>query len=231
MPVILRNVKTLKQMANFLQDCLVPSLLKSVEYTDTPDKTLVLTDNDDNVVLRILSKSGGYFRIYTSETSYYGFNGNAFPLETDTSTGLRQMIGCENGCIYHGVATDPSGYSRPFSFLLAKTNNGRIAVIVNNFGTGSDTSSQYENVNHIAFGDDTTFTSRTTFTPETGRQTMLNPFGTNPKLTESSVTPKAFYISRDTAYTLAMRTFTLNDEEFITNGYWAISTKVDEPAE
>lgn len=231
MPVILRNVNTLAQMANFLRDCLVPSLLKSVEYTATGDKTLVLTDNDDNVVLRILSKTQGYFRVYTSETDYFGLNGNAFPLEAENNIGLKQMIGCENGCMYHGAGTDGSGYVRAFSFLLAKTNNGRVAVIVNNFGSGTDVSSQYENVNHIAFGDDTTFTSRTTFTPETGRQTMLNPFGTNPKLTESSVTPKAFYISRDTAYTLAMRTFTLNGEEFITNGYWAISTKVDEPAE
>ncbi len=230
MPVIRRDISTLGQTANFIRDCLVPSLLKSVEYDDT-DKMLTATDNHDHVVLKIKERTGqtaGYFRAYRSETNYFGFQINQFP---NTSSTTLQAIGCENGCMFKGYITDGSGYGKVFALLIAETNNNEIATIFPQPDTASEATMLYTALNHIAFGDDTTFTSTLSFTPETGRQTILNVFGTNPKLTESSITPKAFYISCDTGYLKVMKTFTLNGEEFITNGYWAISTKVDEPAE
>lgn len=226
MPVIRRIVSSMEQTADFIRDCLVPSLLKSVEYDDT-NKMITLTDNDNDVVLTVKERASsevGYFRAYRSETNYYGFTLNLFPATTGSTT---QAIGCENGCIIVGSIVDSSGYGKPFALLIAKTNNDKIAFIFPLPETASQSSMLYTNLDHIAFGDDTTFVSKTSFTPETGRQTILNVFGTNPKLTESSVTPKAFYISCDTGYSSALETFTLNGEEFITNGYWAISTKVD----
>ncbi|MBO4734832.1 MAG: hypothetical protein J5614_00410 [Paludibacteraceae bacterium] len=230
MPVIRRDISTLEQTANFIRDCLVPSLLKSVEYDDTA-KLLTATDNHDHVVLKIkerVDQTAGYFRAYRSETNYFGFQINLFP---NTSSSVMQAIGCENGCIFKGYITDGSGYGKPLALLIAETNNNEIAFIFPMPDSASASSMYYTSLHHIAFGDDTTFISTLSFSYETGRQTILNVFGTNPKLTESSITPKAFYISCDTGILVALKTFTLNGEEFITNGYWAISTKVDEPAE
>jgi hypothetical protein len=134
-----------------------------------------------------------------------------------------EIIGCDNGFMFSCQVVASNGYSRYFSALFAKTNNDKVAVIFSGDNKASATGALIEGLIHVAFGDSATIATTTTFTPEAGQQTSLTAWKTNSNPGTVSYTPKAFYLDMHSGYDSGMGKFILNGEEYITNGYWAIS--------
>ena len=116
-----------------------------------------------------------------------------------------------------------TGYGRYMSALFTKTNNDKVAVIFSAENKSTAIAALIEALNHVAFGDSETIATTTTFTPEAGHQTSLTAWKTNPDPGVASYTPKAFYLDMHSGYSSGFGKFILNGEEYITNGYWAIS--------
>lgn len=218
------DIPDFPSLATWLTSVLVPGVCKSVEY-DSESAVITITDNDDNVVAEFSNNSNGkYFRAYRGESNYIQGSFTASNLIPYTGKEFN-AIGCDNGCIVYVECG--SGYTRQnFAFLIAKTNNNKVAFIFPNPG-GSNPAWYNTALNHVAWGDSTSKASTTSFPVEEAQQTIPHVFGTNADIGTTSVTPKAFYLPQHDNYGDGDRTgfgkFILNGEEYITNGYWAIS--------
>lgn len=226
MAITRAQVANVEALASWMQENAVPNIFKSVTYSDS---VLTATDADDNTVLTINGGTGAgnsaYFRAYRAEGNYIGLNGNRLP-----TSGNIQIIGCDNGFIIDSNMTDAYGYERRFAalFSVTKTNVSTTAnnkpAIVFPAALSATANAQYSSgLNHVAFGDSATIATTTTFTPEAGQQTSLTAWKTNSNPGTVSYTPKAFYLDMHSGYPSGMGKFVLNGEEYITNGYWAIS--------
>lgn len=222
MSIVRAQVANISELAAWMQANAVPSIFKSVTYENN---VLTATDDEDNAVLTIHGGTGnvnqGYFRAYRAESNYIGFTLSTFPMSTI------QIIGCDNGFIIG--CTIKIGYDDVnFAALFAKTNNGKTAIIFPS--SPNDTSPQQYTtaLNHVAFGDSATMSTTTTFTPETAQQTTLCPFGTNADVCTASYTTDAYYMPMGQNYNSGMAQFSIGNDHFITNGYWAIRTGGDE---
>jgi hypothetical protein len=123
--------------------------------------------------------------------------------------------------------TDAYGYERRFAALFSVTNNNKPAIVFP-AALSATANAQYTTaLNHVAFGDSETIASTTTFTPESGQQTIMCTFGTNADITDVSYTPKAFYMPIHSAYNSGIGKFLCGGKVYITNGYWCIDTEED----
>lgn len=220
---ILKNANQFKQ----LLDTLVPSIFASVELG--PDNQIMCLDANRNVMMEFSdrpngSSTAGYYRVYRSPNDYVTL-AEVNMIINPSESSVTNYIGCENGIIVQGTAVTANGYSYAMHFMITKTNNGMPAFIGVDFQQGGINFTRP--FRHIAYGDSPSFDTTTPATSEVGTQTVLQAFATNANLGTKSVTPKAFMVIRDTAYTLNFGTFTLDGVEYITDGYLAISTATD----
>lgn len=226
MAIVRSQITTLEALATWMQENMVPNIFKSVSYTLNAYNRGIMaaTDSDDNVVLGIKDGSdtegAGYFRAYRADENYIGVNLNYLPNPGSTTI---DVIGCDNGAMLSCSVVDTGGNGRKFAALFAKTSNDKVAVIFPSTLTSTDTARYYTALHHVAFGDNTTMSTTTTFNTEAASQTGMMSFITNAQPNTASYTPKAFYLLSHSDYTSGMGTFVLGGEEYITNGYWAIS--------
>ena len=214
MSITRERFAALSDFATWLQENAVPSLFKSVAFSSN---TLIATGDEDNVILEINNQT---FRAYRGESNYFSVPYlTAFP----ASNSAIDIIGCDNGFIASvGVSTQIGGGPYGFSFMATKTNNGKVAILFP--GTiAADAGLQYTtNLQHVAFGDSPTTATATTFTPESGNQTIITPFITNSDIGGKSYTPSAGYMPAHSNYGSGLNKFLLGADMYITNGYWCI---------
>ncbi len=227
MSITRAQVTSLADFAAWMQENAVPGIFKSVTY-DGNTNTATATDSDDNVVLEIVNDSGGHFRAYRSYESYLEIGVNAFPSTNSAENQIMQIIGCDNGFIVDMKVATSALYAGSFAFLISKTNNDKVAVVWPSEVNFTE-NQQYKNaLQHVAFGDSSTMSTTTTFTPESGQQTNFCTFCTNADITDVSYTPKAFYLPMHSAYNFGIGKFLSGGKVYITNGYWAIDTEQSE---
>lgn len=185
----------------------------SVTYTSNE---LTARDADENIVFSM----GGYVsgnlavRSYRSAESY--ITSGAL-----TSVTTIDIIKCDNGIIIDFYYNWNGG--KRFGILIAKTNNDKIAVISSAGGDNSTTTNYlYNKLQHVALGDSPTMATTTTFTPESGNQTVITPFITNADVGGKSYTPSAGYMPAHSNYGSGLNKFLLGADMYITNGYWCI---------
>ena len=224
---IVRGVLSNSTQFKQLLETLVPSIFASVELG--PDNQIMCLDADRKIMMEFSdrpngSSTPGYYRVYRSPNDYVTL-AEVNSIINPSEYNVTNYIGCENGIIIQGAAVTSNGYAYQMHFMITKTNNDMPAYIGVDFAQGS--ASFTKPYNHIAYGDNPSFNSTTPVTSEVGSQTVLQAFATNAYLGTKSVTPKAFMVIRDTAYTLNFGTFTLDGVEYITDGYLAISTATD----
>lgn len=217
------QVTSVEALAAWMQTNMAPNIFKAVAYDNG---VLTATDADDNVVLEIAGNAVGtpYFRAYRSSENYIGFNLRNFPNPGNSTI---DIIGCDNGMILKCSVVDTQGYGRSFALLCAKTNNDKPAIVFPS-PSSNDTAAVTASLNHVAFGDSATIATTTTFTPESGQQTIMCAFGTNADITDVSYTPKAFYMPIHSAYNQGIGKFLCGGKVYITNGYWCIDTEQTE---
>lgn len=224
--------------AEFVQENLVPSIFKAATY-DSATGTLTCTDDEDNTALVIKGGStsvgsGYYFRAYrTFAGSYIGQTFNAFP--NTSGGGNLDVVSCDNGMICTASVVNTSGYGKLFCFLIAKTNadatsgkpDGKPAIIFAGLESSMEMACR-QNIDHVALGDSATISTKTSFTPENAQQTTLCPFGTNADVGTASYTTDAYYMPMGQNYNSGLAQFSIGNDRFITNGYWAVRTGGDE---
>ena len=224
MSIVRAQVANVEALASWMQANAVPNIFKAVTYADS---VLTATDADDNTVLEIKGGTGAgnsaFFRAYRAAGNYIGLNGNKLP-----TSGNIQIICCDNGFIIDSSMTDGSGYERRFAALFSVTNNNKPAIVFPAALSATANAQYSSGLNHVAFGDSATMVTTTTFTPETAQQTTLCPFGTNADVGTASYTTDAYYMPMGQNYNSGMAQFSIGNDHFITNGYWAIRTGGDE---
>lgn len=224
MSIARAQVANVEALASWMQENAVPNIFKSVTYSNS---VLTATDADDNVVLSIKGAQNGsdYLRAYRAENSYLEIAFAEFPNHSNTI----EVIGCDNGFIIDCIVFYTSNYySRQFCALFTKTNNEKVAIIFPSTLSATASSSYTTALNHVAFGDNATTSTTTTFTPENAQQTTLCPFGTNADVGTASYTTDAYYMPMGQNYNSGLAQFSIGNDHFITNGYWAIRTGGDE---
>ena len=227
MSIIRSQVTSLAAFAAWMQGNAVPSLFKAVEYDSETDTTSA-TDADDNVVLEIKNGNDGHLRAYRGENNYLEIALTQFPATNTEENKRINIIGCGNGFIVDMKVGTRQGTGFAFAFMISKTNNDKIAIIFPS-AVGYTAAQQFTtNIQHVALGDSTTISTTTTFTPETAQQTTLCPFGTNADVGTASYTTDAYYMPMGQNYTSGLAQFSIGNDHFITNGYWAIRTGGDE---
>jgi len=159
--------------------------------------------------------SGKFTAYKSASVSRYVTGGSGY------SAQIPEVMTCKNGVII-GLGDPVYAYA-----IITKTNGGETATIIgaNSSGVSYACGTFY----CTAWGDDTTLTASTAFTPRDANQTCLVPFMTDAPYGRSNIsfTPYAFYIPQGQYYNLGMGTFWTTDgstfnKEYITNGYWAI---------
>jgi len=221
MSIIRSQVTSLEDFAVWMQGNAVPSLFKAVEY-DSETDTASATDADDNVVLEIKNGTDGHFRAYRGENNYLEIALTQFPAPNTEENKRINVIGCGNGFIVDMKIGTRQGTGFGFAFMLSKTNNDKIAIIFPS-SVGYAEAMQFKtNIQHVAFGDSQTMSTTTTFTPESGNQTVITPFITNADVGGKSYTPSAGYMPAHSNYGSGLNKFLLGADMYITNGYWCI---------
>lgn len=203
-------------LASWLQENTMPSLFKSVTYENN---VIECYDDNDNLVLKIDNNGGIY--AYRAEN-------NAITMIPDyTGIGANEidLIACDNGFIIENLYY--TAQTGKIILMVSKTNNGVPAVIFS-YLYNNKTVPYYTSIKHVAFGDNATLATNTTFTPESGQQTNFCTFCTNADIEDVSYTPKAFYLPMHSAYNSGIGKFLSGGKVYITNGYWAIDTEQTE---
>lgn len=213
MSITRTQVTSNAELAAWMQENAVPNIFKSVSY-DSSSRTITATDDSDNLVLSI---EPAKLKAYRAENNAIEYSDS---YELIASSWPTQVIGCDNGFLTVG-RYGPNGSSR-FALLVAKTNNGEPAIIFNRYGSATDNQIFYNGVKHVAFGDSPTMSTTTTFTPESGNQTVITPFITNADVGGKSYTPSAGYMPAHSNYGSGLNKFLLGADMYITNGYWCI---------
>lgn len=215
MPVVISTISSLQQFAIWLLDHATPNIFKSVTM-ETSD-TMIATDYNDNVVLRVNTV---YLRAYRAYGNYLEYSSGGYSLFSDTWPA--PIIGCDNGFML--TTRHKVGGSSRVTILVSLTNNGEPGIMFNSYGSSTDTRLYTSDVKHVAFGDHPTLSTTLTFTPESAGQTVLAPFATDPEVGSISYTPYAFYMPVSQSYGIGFGKFRLGSDTYITNGYWCIKT-------
>ena len=212
MAITRANIAGRAALAEWLQANAVPKYFSSVTYTDGVTQGF---DEDGNKILEIGSTGGIYS--YSSANSYQSWTSETYSL-----IGARtiNLIACDNGILFENSYSGSGGNGK-IMVAITKTNNDKTAFIFSG-NSSSTVSGYYTGLRHVAWGDNDTVTSTTTFTPENGMQTVLVPFVTNADIESVSYTPDAFWISMNFNYNMGIGKFRMGGDMFISNGYWAV---------
>lgn len=177
-------------------------------------ETYQAADLDGNIVFKFTANDFTAYR--TNGANPVSTNGGNQYFSSTTS-----IIMCDNGIIL-----DSSYYwnfTRKFGALIAKTNTDKIACVFSYGGTDTQSDNYlYKKLQHVALGDSTTISTTTTFTPESGNQTVITPFITNADVGGKSYTPSAGYMPAHSNYGSGLNKFLFGADMYITNGYWCI---------
>lgn len=189
----------------------------------------VIQNGNQDYTVKDLDGNDIFRFAYTQFMAYRtnGANPISIPAGATGLFGTTDVIMCDNGIV---LDTSYSyNVSRKFGLLIAKTNNDKIACVFSYGGTVTTNDNYlYTQLQHVALGDSTTMSTTTTFTPETAQQTTLCPFGTNADVGTASYTTDAYYMPMGQNYNSGLAQFSIGNDHFITNGYWAIRTGGDE---
>ena len=207
------NLNRLSDLADWLTDNGIATKLGvTAVYANS---TLTITDGQSHTLAEITAntikayEAAGSYSQETHSLSY--FNGTI------------SAIGCDNGFMIEATASNARA-----TLLAAKTNNEKVAFVFRIPGTTTIADAYRNAVKHVAWGDSTTNKTTTTFTPESGQQTIMTTFATNADITQVSYTPKAFYMPMHSAYNQGIGKFLCGGKVYITNGYWCIDTETYE---
>lgn len=211
MAIIRANIANRAALAEWLQTNAVPKYFASVTYTDNEIQGF---DEDGNKILKIDSTGGIY--AYSSANSYQSWTSSYSLIGARTIN----LIACDNGILFENTYGGTSSTGK-IMVAIAKTNNGKTAFIFS-ANSSSTVSGYYTEIRHVAWGDNDTVTSTTTFTPESGQQVQIMPFSTNPNIGEISYTPDAGYMPMSSNYSSGIGKFEMGGSVWITNGYWCI---------
>lgn len=176
-------------------------------------------DNDGNKVLNFATS---WIKAFRADNSAEVQTGNR--ISNIGSNGI-DIIACDNGIIIDtvGYNSDGAGQTVRVGILITKTNNDKVAIIFScGEGDMRSTNYLYLKLRHAAIGDSTTMSTTTTFTPESGNQTVITPFVTNADVGGKSYTPSAGYMPAHSNYGSGLNKFLLGADMYITNGYWCI---------
>ena len=215
MAITRAQVANISELAAWMQTNAVPGIFKAVTYADD---TLTATDADDNTVLEIKINTGGYFRAFRGSGNYFSISMQYVIARNTTS----DIIGCDNGFMLTGKVEDSNLNQKDFAFLCAKTNNDKVAIIFPSTLSSTANARYTTALQHVAFGDSSTMSTTTTFTPESAQQTCMTPFITNADVGDVSYTPNARYLTAHSSYASGIGKMLLGTDTWITNGYWAI---------
>ncbi len=212
MSITRTQVNGVEELAAWLNEN-AADYFSSVTYTSGE---LVARDADENIILSMGNYTSGYLAVRSYRSAESHITSGAL-----TSVSTINIIKCDNGIIID-FYYNWNGNKR-FGILIAKTNNDKIAIISSAGGDNSSTTNYlYNKLNHVAFGDSPTMSTTTTFTPESGNQTVITPFITNADVGGKSYTPSAGYMPAHSNYGSGLNKFLLGADMYITNGYWCI---------
>ena len=134
---------------------------------------------------------------------------NENTIYSSQTIGYTTILTCTNGCI---ISCD-SG-----SILITKTNNDDVCIVANNGLYG------YQAMSIIAWNDVAPF-NKFSYTPTSRNQTEIVPFVTCSDIDRQSYTPNAGYMPFTQYDGNSLRQYfkmTLDDEDYITDGFWVI---------
>ena len=193
------NSTSYQDIAAAMYGTLVPDYFSSVTF-DGQTQEINCLDDDGNLAMKITAE--GAVICYTSQRDYV----NAFSI---AGADLAYAYVCSFGVMLQfGL-----NYGNPGCILFSKTNQGKTAIVCCN--------NLYTTIYRVAYGD-VAQTNTLTFTPVTGNQTQLVPFCTDSQMNAVSYTPNAFYIPYGQYYTMGYGAIKIDNQTYLTNGYWAI---------
>ena len=210
MAIQMQVLADLAALASWMQANAVPKFFKAVTYDNS---TITCTDDDDNTILEITAGSVTAYRSATSSVAMTDGYATLFGVNNIT------LISCANGFMFE---TEYASNAKKAAVLVAKTNNDKTAFIFSIPESNSLTTQYYTDIHHVAWGDNTTIETTTSFVPEAAQQTAIVKFATNANIGEVSNTRYAYYMPMNQNYASGIGKFVLNDDVYITNGYWAI---------
>lgn len=200
----------------WLQANAVPNIFASVSMRGD-GSTVQALDDDGNVVFLM---QPGKFVAYVNDNVQKTYN-NGYELITSSGDDKwSDIIGCDNGFILEAK----TGVDKRYLLVLmcAKTNNGKVAVVYASGDTSSRTTVLRSSIHHIARGDNPSLETTTSFSSESGNQTVITPFITNADVGGKSYTPSAGYMPAHSNYGSGLNKFLLGADMYITNGYWCV---------
>lgn len=207
------DLNGLSALADWLTDNGIASKLGvTAVYANS---TLTFTDGESNILAEITANT---IKAYQTSTAY---SQDSHSLQY--FSGTISAIGCDNGFMIEATISNARA-----TLLSSKTNNGNVAFVFRIPGTTTISDAYRNALKHVAFGDSATNHTTTTFTAESGQQTIMTTFATDADITHISYTPKAFYMPMHSAYNSGIGKFLCGGKVYITNGYWCIDTETYE---
>ena len=196
-----------------LRECLEFSRLFGSVEDGADTNSIDCFDGDGNKLASFtLTNSSIVVRAYVNAQTYKQVS---VSLSTYPST-VKYGYVCANGVLFGGTG------SYPYPVAIAKTNNGKVAVIFSKnpySGAGA-----YESYYSVTWGDAAEIIEFS-YKSDARNQTVIVPFATGCMPGEVSYTPYAGYLPSGQYYNMGYGKFKLDGAMYITNGYWTIRDK------
>jgi hypothetical protein len=176
--------------------------------------TITCKDANDKVICTFSSIDNNM-----SLTVYYQNSEKSINILYSSNAYIDYGYSCANGVMLnlHPFST---GVPTMGTVLLAKTNNGEVAVIfTSTTGSGSD---KLHSPYHAICLSDVDPLSTFQFYLHAGNQTKIVAFSTNNDLGTTSFTPNAGYMPVGQNYDMGYGSIVMDGVTWLTNGYWAI---------
>lgn len=195
------NTSDLNTLATWMRTNLVPDYFAAVTYDSS---IITCTDADGNTLLTFDSNGVTAYKSAANNTAMYSSAPQSWTYACMSANGA-YLVGTT---IFGSVAC----------MIIAKTNNGKTAIITSDESTANVCRS---NIKRVAWGDTIPDTTHA-FNVYTENQTQLVPFCTDAALGTASYTPDAFYMPVCQNPSMGIGKLTLDGTDYLTNGYWAI---------
>lgn len=197
-----------EKLREFLEDS---GFFGSVLY-DSGTDTVTMKDNDNNILATFGDNT---FTAYVDAT-----HSASRKFVNSTGYGIHTAYKCGNGILlkFSGFSAGYLGYQT--HILITPTNNNKLCFVFSN-SNAQGTYTDYINFYIVAWGDSVDITART-MGYNNNAQTLMIPFLTNANVGNTSYTPDAFYLLYAQYYSMGYGIITLNNTNYLTNGYWAI---------
>ncbi len=209
------SVTTLK---TFFDTCVSAGFLSNVTIEN--DSELIIKDANNNTLCIFSFQS-------TSENSvciidiYIDANTVVHPSSAYWSQAIiATAYLCDNGIYLEFYRSD--NFSR-FSIIIAKTNQNKIGFLYSTAFDSSygDSTMNYRNIKCVTWGDNADG-GTTTDEGTVNNQTVFCPIPTQAKSFNTSYLVNCYRISHSPLFTYRVKEISLNNETYLTNGYYAI---------